>query len=410
MTVNDDNKPAGLKRSLSLPLITLYGVGTTVGAGIYVLIGKIAGLAGSQAPLSFLLAAFIAAFSVFAFAELSSRLPKSAGEALYLYKAFGSSNLSLSVGLMVVLAGLVSAAAISRGFIGYLDLFIEVPAVITVTILVLLLGALAAWGIMQSVLVAALATAIEVGGLLLVMWGGRDALFASSVPLSAMTPGLDGALWAGVVSGALLAFYAFIGFEDMVNVAEEVTDVRRTLPKAIILTLVITTACYLALAVIAVRALPLEDLASSDAPLALIFATTTGLSPAGIALIAMIAVVNGALVQIIMAARVLYGLSREGWLPSWLAQVNPHTRTPLRSTGLVTLAALGFALWLPLVTLAEITAGLTLTIFAGINLALIVLKRREPRPEGVVVYPMILPVLGLLLSSVFAVLSILKLF
>ena len=406
---NDVQTPR-LKRGLSLPLITLYGVGTTVGAGIYVLIGKIAGQAGSQAPFSFLLAAIIAAFSVFAFAELSSRLPKSAGEAIYLYKAFASPPLSLCVGLMVAMAGLVSAAAISRGFIGYLDIFLVVPDAATITILVVMLGALAAWGIMQSVWIAAFATVIEVGGLLLIIWGGRGAFLESSVPWSALAPGLDGALWAGTISGALLAFYAFIGFEDMVNVAEEVTDARRTLPKAIILTLIITTVCYLALAVIAVRAIPIEQLAAADAPLALVFETTTGLSPAVVAVIAMIAVLNGALVQIIMASRVLYGLSREGWLPKWLGRVNERTQTPLRATLLVTLAALGFALWLPLVTLAEITASLTLTIFAGVNLALIVLKHRDPRPEGVVTYPMFVPVLGLLLSTVFAVLGIGKLF
>jgi len=398
-----------LKRSLSLPLITFYGLGTIIGAGIYVLIGVVASKAGMFSPLAFLLAAFIAGFTAFSYAELTSRLPRSAGEAVYFQEAFGKRWLSSTIGWAVVAIGLVSAATIANGFVGYLEFFVQTPGWIAITCLVISLGLIAAIGISQSVWMATVITLIELGGLIFVLAVAGNNFDQLPERLPELIPSLDASTWNGIFIGAFLAFYAFIGFEDMVNVAEEVKNAPRTLPKAIIIALVISTILYLAIALVAVLAVPIDDLASSTAPLALIVENNveTGSynSTLLISAISLIAVVNGALIQIIMASRVMYGMGNTGLAPRSLAKIHPRTQTPLFATGLTVLAVLILALWLPLVTLAQITSFITLSIFAGVNLALIKLKFRTPIISGVMHYPLWVPIMGALLSIIFLILQ-----
>ena len=391
---------AHLKRSLSLPLITFYGLGTIIGAGIYVLIGAVAGKAGMFAPLSFLFAALIAGFTAFSYAELSSRLPRSAGEAIYVQEAFGIRWLSVLTGWSVVAIGLVSSATIANGFVGYLEVFIQVPEWLAITILVVMLGLIAAIGINQSVWMATAITLIEIGGLVYVLVIAGSNLDQLSGRWMDLIPTFDGTTWNGIFIGAFLAFYAFIGFEDMVNVAEEVKDAPRLLPKAIIIALIASTLLYLSVAVVAVLSLPIEVLAASDAPLASVIEATGHHNTLLISFISLIAVVNGALIQIIMASRVLYGMGNTGMAFRIFARVNSHTQTPLISTILITITILLLALWLPLVTLAQITSFITLIIFAGVNLALLKLKLRETHAPGVVHYPVWVPVIGAILSLV----------
>jgi basic amino acid/polyamine antiporter, APA family len=391
-------EPVALRRSLSLPLITFYGLGTILGAGIYVLVGKVAGLAGMYAPVAFLVAGAVAALSAFSYAELASRMPLSGGEAVYVQQALGLPWLSTLVGFMIVLTGLVSAAAIVNGFAGYLDVFVLLPHPPVIAATVLLLGALAAWGILQSVTVAALVTLVEVGGLLLVIGVSGESLLALPARLQELLPPVDAVAWQGILLGSFLAFYAFIGFEDMVNVAEEVKQPERNMPRAILLALVLSTLLYLLVAAVAVLALPLDQLAASDAPLAAIYERSTGSPPTLIALISLFAVINGALIQMIMAARMLYGMSRAGWLPAVFARLDSRTRTPLVSTAAVTAAVLVFALALPLVTLAKLTSFIVLTVFVLVNLSLIRIKRRAPAPAGVTRYPPWIPWGGMVLS------------
>ncbi|MBT6119800.1 MAG: amino acid permease, partial [Rhodospirillaceae bacterium] len=290
-TIKPPSAPT-LKRSLSLTMLVFYGLGVTVGAGIYVLIGRVAGVAGVYAPASFLVAAVLAGLSAFAFAELSARFPRSAGEAVYVYQGFDSRAFATIVGLLVVLSGLVSSAALANGFVGYLQTVVAVPAWIALPIIVFALGALAAWGIAESVVVAALVTVVEVGALVVLLGLGFDHLAAAPARIADFVPPLEAVPLVAVLSGGVLAFYAFLGFEDMVNVAEEVENAPRTMPAAILATLVITTVLYLAVAIVAVSALPLDTLAGTDAPLALLFQKLTGGSSAPIAAIAMAAVVN----------------------------------------------------------------------------------------------------------------------
>jgi amino acid transporter len=365
-----------LKRSLSLALVTFYGLGNILGAGIYVLIGKVAGHAGHQAPLSFLLASLLAGFTAFSYAELSVRYPFSAGEVVYIEKGVGVRWLAILVGVLIIMTGIVSAATIARGFVGYLQVFVDFPGTWAIVLLVLSLGALSVWGIAESVSVAALMTLVEVAGLLLIIWVARPSADAAVQTLHNLALGTDGGGALGIFLGAFLAFYAFIGFEDMVNVAEEVRDPGRDLPRAILLALGISTLLYFLVTFAAVAVTEPAALAQSDAPLAFVYRAVTGGDPWVISAISLVAVVNGALIQIIMASRVAYGMSRRGWAPGWLGRVHAVTRTPIIATVLVAALVVLMALWLPIESLARATSFFILMVFTLVNIALWRIKRR----------------------------------
>lgn len=386
-----------LARRLGPGLLTLYGVGTTIGAGIYVLIGEVALRAGAWTPVSFLLAAVLAGLTALSFTELSARMPKSAGEALFVREAFGSDRLSLLVGLMVATAGVISAASVVVGGVGYLRTLIDVPAAAAIVALCLVLGGLAMWGIAESTLAAAVLTLVEIGGLGLVIFTGTTTEGQGGLPLADILVPEAPFPVAGVFAGAVLAFYAFIGFEDIVNVAEEVVDPARTMPRAIVATLVIAGGLYLVVSVVALMALPMMELAGAEAPLALVYAAGGG-DPRIMGAIAVLATVNGVLVQMVMASRVLFGLSRQGSLPGFLGRVHPMTRTPMIATVLVVATILALALLFPIATLAGTTSLVTLAIFALCNLALWRLKRRGPTPADVPNLPIWLPVVGAVVS------------
>lgn len=366
---------AGLQRRINLPLLVLYGIGVTVGAGIYVLIGAMAGRAGLHAPLAFLLAAIVMAFTAASYAELCARFPVSAGEAAYVRAAFGSRAFSRMIGLLTAGVGIVSSAAVALGSAGYLAEFIDTPKIVLACVVVILLGAVSVWGILESVALAALFTLIEVGGLLLVIAAGfgADVDFVSALPRM-VTPPADFAVWSGIAFASLLAFFAFIGFEDLVNISEEAKSPEHDLPRAIALTLCISTLLYVLVAAIAVTAVPPERLAASQAPLSLVFREVAGMNPAAISAIAIVATLNTILVQITMASRVLYGMAQQGDLPAALGHVAARTATPMRATALVIVTVLAMTVSLPLEQLAEATSLATLLIFATVNLALLKIR------------------------------------
>ena len=386
-----------LSRRLGPGLLTLYGVGTTIGAGIYVLIGEVAARAGAWTPFTFLLAALLAGATALSFTELSARMPKSAGEALYVREAFGSERLSLLVGLMVAAAGMISAASVVVGGVGYLRTLIVIPEAVAIVVLCVTLGALAIWGIAESTLAAAALTLVEIGGLLLVIGTGISSGGEGGLPVDEILLPRTPFPLVGVFAGAVLAFYAFIGFEDIVNVAEEVKNPARSMPIAIVATLVIAGGLYLAVSVTALAVLPLVELAGSEAPLSLVYAAGGG-DARILGAIAVLATVNGVLVQMVMASRVLFGLSRQGSLPEFLGRVHPLTRTPVVATVLVVAAILTLALLFPIATLAGTTSLVTLAVFALCNLALWRLKRRVPAPAEAPNLPIWLPVIGALVS------------
>lgn len=389
-----------LRRALPLTLVVLYGLGVTIGAGIYVLLGATAGEAGLYAPVAFCLAAVVMAPTAASFAELSGRMPVSAGEAAYVRAGFNSHPMALIVGLMVVTSGVVSAAAVSIGAAGYIAVFADFPAPFIVTLVILAMGMAAAWGILESVSLAGVLTLIEIGGLLFIVAAGLyndPSILRRTGEVVPVT--LDPVAWGGILAAGLLAFFAFIGFEDLVNIAEEAKNPVTTLPLAIFLTLSVSILIYVAVSTVAVLSVPLDGLAASKAPLGYVYNQVTGGSPLVISAIAIVATLNGVIVQMIMASRVLYGLSAQGELPGALSRVSPVTRTPLVATVLVVAIVLVLALAFPIEQLAEMTSRVTLAVFSLVNLALLMLKARGERaPDGAFTVRAWVPAAGLALS------------
>lgn len=377
-TAQSSHTKVELKRSISFPLLTLYGLGTILGAGIYVLVGRVAVYAGLYAPISFLLAALLAGLSGYSYAALSSRYPKSAGEAVYVQEAFGFRLLSAVVGWMVVLTGIVSAATISSGFVGYLQAFVEITDFWAITFLLIAMTFLAVWGVAESVIVTAITTVLGIVGLLMILGFSGPAFLTLPERLPEVMPPLfDGAVWFGILLGAFLAFYAFIGFEDMVNMAEEVIEPERTLPRAIIVAIVVSSLFYYFIALAAILQLPLEELNNSQAPMFDIMRRHNESAASFVSLISLSVIVNGALVQIIMAARVLYGMGRQSLAPSWLAIVHHSRQTPYIATLIVGLVIWVLATSLDLTTLATITSFIIIVVFLLVNLSLIRLANNE---------------------------------
>lgn len=375
-----------------MPVLALYGLGTILGAGIYVLIGEVAARAGAFAPWSFMAAAGVAAVTGMSFAAFARRHPVSAGEAAYVQAGFGIRGLSTAVGIGVAASGVVSAATIAVGFAGYVQVFAPgVPGWAATAGLVVVLGGVAAWGVGLSTGAAAVMTLVELAGLVLVVVVAGGAV--ETVDVEALVPPADWDVWAGIGLGGFLAFYAFIGFEDMVNLAEEVKAPKKALPVAIAIALVVSTVLYLVVAVVCVLTLPADQLAGSDA-LAAVYREASGREPWVISVIGMVAVSNGALVQIVMGSRVLYGLAGKGWLPAVLGRVHARRRTPLVATVLITGVVLALALLFPLGALAQVTSLVLLVVFALIHASL----WRVRRAEGAGMAKLVLPVVGMVLT------------
>ena len=377
-----------LKRRIGLGLLTAYGVGVMVGAGIYVLVGAVASEAGIWAPLSFIIAGLIAAPTALSYAEFTTRLPEAAGESVFVEKGLGRAWLGLIVGLAIVAAGTVSAAVVLRGGTGYLLTVVDLPFAATATVLGLGLVGVAIAGVLESLTLAAVFTVVEVIGLALVVWAGAGAEPVADYSAPAAI------VWPGVASAAVLAFFAFIGFEDIVNMAEEVRDPVHTLPRAILYALVITSLLYALVSWAAVRAVPLDQLGGSEQPLALVWSSARGGDAGFLSLIAVAAALNGILAQIVMASRVMFGVGRRHSILAVFHHAHPRFGTPVLATALIGAAVIVMAVLLPVADLAEATSAILLSVFVLVNAALIAMKRAQP--EAPFRVPMMVPVLGLI--------------
>ncbi len=396
----------GLRRSLKLGHAVLYGLGVTIGAGIYVLVADTAGRAGVHAPIAFLVTAVLIGLTGASLAELGSRYPVAAGEAEYVRRGFRSDRMAAVVGMLVIAMAMVSAAAISVGAAGYVRVFVPLlPETLVIAAVVLAMGAVATRGILESVTFAGVMTLIEIGGLLIIVASGflNEPQVVARLP--EMVPrSLDGALWAGIMTASMLAVFAFVGFEGIVNIAEEMEDPARTLPRAIFLTLGITTVLYVLVMWVSLISLGPTQLAAAKAPLAAVFEKLTGGSPRVMSAIAIVATLNGIVVSLIMASRVMYGLGRSGALPRVLSRVNESTATPLLATVVATAIALTFAVALPIGQLADLSARITLVVFGLVNVALVLVKRSETDPPGgIFLAPRWVPIAGALSCAVFFV-------
>jgi APA family basic amino acid/polyamine antiporter len=397
-----------LARSLTLTHAVLYGLGVTIGAGIYVLVGIAAGRSGIHAPLAFIGAALTMVFSAASFAELGTRMPVSASEAAYVQAAFRREWLSLGVGLLVIATATISAATISVGSAGYVTVFLPVSAPWIITGVVLLMGVVACLPTVQSVTFAGVMTLIEVGGLVLIIIAGlgQGAEVVTRLPEIWPSAG-DSTAWIGLTGTVLVAVFAFIGFEHLVNVAEELKEPSWTLPRALFITLGLTALLYALVVWVAVTAVPQQELARSSAPLALVFERLTGMPLVTMSAIAVVATLNGIIVHMIMIARVIYGLAHQGNLPRALTRLSTVTHTPILATAVGVCAILVLALAVPLAGLADMTARLTLVIFFVVNLALIRIKSRNAAPPlGAFICPQWVPFAGLASSVLLLALDV----
>lgn len=398
-TLSQKNKNPHLQRRLTLPLVVLYGLGVTIGAGIYVLVGLTAAKAGFYAPISFLIAAFVISFTAFSYAELSTRYPVSAGEAAYIRGSFKSNAISSLIGFLVIASGIVSSATVTIGSSAYLQHFILAPSWLIILGVIAIIGLISIWGILESVIMASILTLIEVGGLLFVIFyalNNSPDLLSNSTRL---LPPFEIQAWTHIASAGLLAFFAFVGFEDMANIAEEVKNPRRIMPKAIILTLVIATLIYLLVVSAVVLSVPMEKLVTSSAPLALVFENADRRLLSLFTLIAILATLNGLLIQFIMASRVVYGLSQAGSLPSIFAVIHPRTHTPINASLLIIAIVMVLALFTPIAALAELTSQIVLLVFMGVNAALLHLKFfNHLAPHDIYKVPIWVPLIGLISS------------
>ncbi len=383
-----------LSREIGVFLLLFYGLGNILGAGIYVLIGKVAGISGYFTVFSFFLACIIALFTALSYMELAARYPVSAGEAVYIQEGIGFKPLSVGFGLLIMAAGLFSAATIAHGFAGYLSQLVQIDSNIAIVGLIIVLVVISITGIKISVMAASILTLVEIFGLLLIIYHGFDEIVSPSISYVSFVPRFEYSEISVIFLGAFLAFYAFIGFEDMVNIAEEVKVPSRTFPIAIISALSISTILYILIVVVALQTLPLSALQESSAPFSDIYKTLTGKEPIVISMIGAFAVINGALIQIIMGSRIIYGMALKGWLPKRLSDVSYITKTPIIATVTAGVITMTFALFFDIVSLASFSSMLTLVIFTLINLSLIRIKQKRPDVQGVLKVPLWMPWCG----------------
>jgi amino acid transporter len=410
--------PQTLARNMGLFALVVYGVGDMVGSGIYATIGQSAGKLGNAVWLAFLASMVAALLTGLSYASISSRYPRAAGAAYVTSRAFRRPFLAYLVGLAVTASGMTSMATSSNAFADAFRKLLDPQDRFGWLPWVLLVGFLAAitflnfWGIRESLWGNLLCTTVEVGGLLLIIvlgmkyWGSVDYL---ELPPAAPAAGDGGLLRLPslVLAGAVLTFFSFVGFEDMLNVSEEVRNPTRTMPMGILIALLITAGIYMCVSLTAVAVVPYARLAAAPAPFEPISQAVAPWLPENTyTLVTMFAVANTALINYIMGSRLLYGMSRHGLVPAPLSKVHPTRRTPYVAIfivgGIVLLLALlgrvqvgeGAARVSPVKVLADSTALLLLGCFATVNAALIVLQRRPAEPKGRFEVPSVVPALG----------------
>ena len=408
MTNPAESEPT-LKRAIGPVELTLYALGSMLGSGIYALVGKAAGIVGNAVWLSFLAALCAALLTALSYASLGSRYPRAGGASYVTGRAFGWPILSFVVGLALVCSGMTSVATQSRVFATNLASLLglqSVPVEALALGFLLITAGIVFRGIRESMWVNVICTLIEAAGLLIVIavgfsyWGSVDYF---ETPAST----LDGSTALLILQGSILTFFAFIGFEDTYNVAEEVKNPETTIPIALVSAMLIATVLYVAVAISAVSVVPYQELSTAAAPLAAVMERAAPAFPA-VALVAitMFAVANTALLNYVTASRMLYGMSNQKLLPRAVGRVHPTRQTPHIAV-LILLALLApLMLSANISDLAAATVLLLLFTFAVVNAALFALKRRASEPPGRFEVPAWIPALGCLLCLVLIVVRI----
>jgi len=393
-----------LKRDITFFSAVVYGIGIILGAGVYALIGEAAGMTGNSLWLSFVVGAFVAAFTGMSYMELISMFPKSAAEYLYVKNAFRNRGLAFNVGWVEIFTDLIATAAVSLGFAGYFNALFGLPLVPSALGLIALMSLVNYIGISESSRLNFVFSALELGGLLFVIllavfFGNFGAVNYMEMPNGV----------TGVFNAAALIFFAYLGFEELANLTEETKDARRTMPKALLVSVAITAVVYVLVALSAVSLVGWQELAASKAPLALAVSTVFGEKAFWLmSVIALFATANTVLICLIVGSRTIYGMAKDRSLPKQLAAIGKRRRTPWAAILVSMLLAMAFVFIGRIDVVASVTDVGTFYIFAFVNAAAIMLRYRMPKarrafrtPLNVGKFPLV-PLIGLLSSIALA--------
>lgn len=401
----------GLRKVIGPRMLLFFVIGDVLGTTVYSLTGKVAGKVGGALWIPFLVAFIVAFLTAFSYLELVGKYPKAAGAALYVHRAFSVHFVTFLVAFAVMCSGITSASSAAQAFGGkYLQQIAgEIPSWPVVVAFVLMLMAINLRGVGESVKANVVLTCIELSGLIIVILVGAYALvFGSSTPdvhavperLLEFNPTTNPL--AAITSATALAFFAMVGFEDSVNMAEETKDPVKTFPRALLLGLSVCGAIYVTIAVITSTLVPTEELAATDAPLLLVVKSAVPWFPLiAFSVIALFAVTNSALLNMLMASRLLYGMSNEGIIPKQFGKVHRSRQTPWVSIVFTSLLAIVLVSSLDIEALGGTTSLLLLMVFCLVNVAVLVLRRENVAHEHFIA-PTWVPVAGAVCCGFFA--------
>jgi APA family basic amino acid/polyamine antiporter len=404
----------GLRRSVTLVQAVMYGIGLILGAGIYVLVGDVAAIAGNAMWISFLLAAVMASFTGLSYAELSSVFPKSAAEYVYVKAGFGNNFLALFIGCLTIFVAITSAATVAIGFSGYLAVLLpEYPPILYAISLVLALSFLNYYGIRESVWVNSIFTIVEVSGLLIIIAVGLSIGSVADTnyfEMPSIAYSSHAAIISTILASTVLVFFAYYGFENISNISEETKNPTRTIPRALVFSILVTTIIYILVAISTVALVGWEELSNSNAPLAL--AASKALGSNGIivlTILALFATTNTVLMMLISGSRIIFGIAKyDEAIPTILAEVHSSRKTPWLATIFIMAFTLATIILYSgkLADVASISVFTILVVFAFVNLSVISLRFKQPRLQRPFMSPFrvkklpILPVLGLVMTIV----------
>ncbi|MFI9543843.1 APC family permease [Streptomyces sp. NPDC052016] len=397
-----------LRRVLGPKLLVLFVIGDILGTGIYATTGQVAGKVGGALWLPFVIGFAVAILTAASYVELVGKYPQAAGAALYTQKAFQVPFLTFIISFMVMCSGLSSASAAARAFSGdYLAEFTDVlPSTLVAILFILSLAALNLRGVSESVKTNMVLTLVELTGLLVILTIGAGAVLTGDGDpgrlVEFQAEGTGSALITSVLGATALGFFAFVGFEDSVNMAEETKDPARTFPRAIFTGVAVTGTLYVLVALISSLLVDFRVLEDSSGPLLeVVKAGGIDFPPKLFALIALFAVTNSALINIMMASRLCYGMANERILPRGMGRVLPRRRTPVVGIVFVSLLAVGLVSTGEIAGLGDTTAFLLLCVFSVVNIAVLVLRRDRVEHQHFRT-PTALPVLGAITALILA--------
>ena len=408
--VSHATEHAELKRGIGPWLLFFFVLGDIVGAGIYALVGEVGAVVGGAIWAAFLFSFILAIFTAGSYAELVTKYPRAGGAATYVNNAFRNSFLSFMVAFAVMAAGITSACTLTLAFSGdYLSQFVGIPSIIAAVLFMIALGLINFYGISESVRINVVLTCVEIFGLLLIILIGMVTLGAGTGDPGRAFEFKEGAnVLVALLGGTVLAFYALIGFDDSVNVAEETRHPSRNYPRAIFGGLLVAGVIYLLVTFTASMVVPTAALAESSGPLIEVVERGELSVPTKLfAAIALLAVSNGALINLIMASRITYGMADQGVLPGVFARVHEGRRTPWVAILFVTTIALIMLISLgadALDTLSSTTVVLLLLAFIMVNSAVLALRSDRVEHEHFRT-PTVFPVLGIVVSLALLVYS-----